>query len=95
MGKQIGEAGPALATLLSDEVVERLRDSILRGPFAPGDRLREEQLADALGGEILQPECPGVLVIGKRSATPERFPRRPGMAAKRPLRAAGSDRPRR
>jgi len=41
--------GPALATLLSDEVVERLRDSILRGHFAPGDRLREEQLADALG----------------------------------------------
>jgi len=41
--------GPALATLLSDEVVERLRDSILRGHFAPGDRLREEHLADALG----------------------------------------------
>ncbi len=40
---------PALATLLSDEVVDRLRDSILRGYFAPGDRLREEQLADALG----------------------------------------------
>src|ERR1700722_17271043 len=41
--------GPALAMLLSDEVVDRLRDSILRGHFAPGDRLREEQLADALG----------------------------------------------
>ena len=40
------------------------------------------------------PECPGVLVIGKLAATPERFPRRPGMAAKRPLRAPGSDRPR-
>lgn len=40
---------PAFATLLSDEVVDRLRDSILRGYFAPGDRLREEQLADALG----------------------------------------------
>jgi DNA-binding GntR family transcriptional regulator len=44
-----GILGPALATLLSDEVVERLRDSILRGHFAPGDRLREEQLAGALG----------------------------------------------
>jgi len=44
-----GILGPALATLLSDEVVGRLRDSILRGHFAPGDRLREEQLADALG----------------------------------------------
>ena len=40
---------PARATLLSDDVVDRLRDSILRGYFAPGDRLREEQLADALG----------------------------------------------
>jgi 16S rRNA (guanine527-N7)-methyltransferase len=50
--------------------------------------------ADALGGQVLPSECPGVLVIAKRGATPERFPRRPGMAAKRPLRAAGSDRPR-
>jgi 16S rRNA (guanine527-N7)-methyltransferase len=48
--------------------------------------------AAALGGELLEPECPGVLVIGKRDATPERFPRRPGMAAKRPLAAARSDR---
>ena len=46
----------------------------------------------ALGGEVLVPECPGVLVIGKREATPERFPRRPGMAAKRPLSAPRSDR---
>ena len=35
------------------------------------------------------PSAPGVLVIAQASrATPERFPRRPGMAAKRPLRAA-------
>src|SRR6201986_4591760 len=40
---------PAAATLLSDEIVERLREAILAGMFAPGDRLREEQLADALG----------------------------------------------
>jgi DNA-binding GntR family transcriptional regulator len=40
---------PAAAILLSDEVVDRLREAILRGLFAPGDRLREEQLADALG----------------------------------------------
>ena len=69
----------------------------------PGGRLvlwsREsagEQLAFAaaeLAGEPLTPECPGVLVIGKLGATPERFPRRPGMAAKRPLAAPGSDRP--
>jgi 16S rRNA (guanine527-N7)-methyltransferase len=51
--------------------------------------------AAALNARVLVPECPGVLVIGKLGATPERFPRRPGMAAKRPLSAAGSDRPRR
>ena len=49
--------------------------------------------AGALAGEVLVAECPGVLVIGKLAATPERFPRRPGMAAKRPLRASGRDRP--
>jgi len=51
--------------------------------------------ADALAGAVLAPEAPGVLVVGKLAATPERFPRRPGMAAKRPLGAAGSDRRRR
>jgi 16S rRNA (guanine527-N7)-methyltransferase len=51
--------------------------------------------ADALAGAVLAPESPGVLVVGKLAATPERFPRRPGMAAKRPLQAAGSDRRRR
>jgi 16S rRNA (guanine527-N7)-methyltransferase len=43
--------------------------------------------AGALAGAILPPEAPGVLVVGKLAATPERFPRRPGMAAKRPLHA--------
>ena len=70
----------------------------------PGGRLvlwsREppgEDLAAAaaeLAGEVLVPECPGVLVIGKLGPTPERFPRRPGIAAKRPLSALRSDRPR-
>ena len=46
--------------------------------------------AAALAGRVLVPECPGVLVIEKLAPTPERFPRRPGMAAKRPLH----DRPR-
>jgi 16S rRNA (guanine527-N7)-methyltransferase len=50
--------------------------------------------AATLSGAVLPPECPGVLVVGKLAATPERFPRRPGVAAKRPLREAGSDRPR-
>jgi 16S rRNA (guanine527-N7)-methyltransferase len=51
--------------------------------------------AAALEGRVRVPECPGVLVVAKLSATPERYPRRPGMAAKRPLRAPGSDRSRR
>ena len=51
--------------------------------------------AAALEGAVLAAECPGVLVVGKLGATPERFPRRPGMAAKRPLSALRSDRLRR
>jgi 16S rRNA (guanine527-N7)-methyltransferase len=50
--------------------------------------------AAELGGELVAPECAGVLLIAKRSATPARFPRRPGMAAKRPLRDPGTDRSR-
>lgn len=34
---------------LSDDVASRLRAAILSGAFAPGERLREEQLARALG----------------------------------------------
>lgn len=51
--------------------------------------------AAELHAEVVAPECAGMLVLAKLGATPERFPRRPGMAAKRPLRAGGSDRPRR
>jgi DNA-binding GntR family transcriptional regulator len=40
---------PASTILLSEEVVSRIRETILRGLFAPGDRLREEELASALG----------------------------------------------
>lgn len=60
---------PASATLLSDEVVDRIRKAILRGLFTPGDRLREEQLADALGvsrgpirNALLQLEREGMVV---------------------------------
>jgi 16S rRNA (guanine527-N7)-methyltransferase len=42
--------------------------------------------ATALGASITASETAGLLVREKREATPERFPRRPGMAAKRPLR---------
>jgi 16S rRNA (guanine527-N7)-methyltransferase len=70
----------------------------------PGGRLvlwsREEPSADLafaaaeLGGRPVTAECPGVLVIAKLAPTPERFPRRPGIAAKRPLRTPGTDRSR-
>ncbi len=48
-GGVVDRLRPAPVTLLSDEVVDRLREAILRGHFAPGDRLLESQLADALG----------------------------------------------
>jgi 16S rRNA (guanine527-N7)-methyltransferase len=44
--------------------------------------------AAALAAEVVPPEAPGTLVLRKLAATPERFPRRPGMAAKRPLAGA-------
>lgn len=44
--------------------------------------------AAALGGQVLDAECPGVLVIGALVPTPGGFPRRPGMAVKRPLSGA-------
>jgi DNA-binding GntR family transcriptional regulator len=39
---------PASPTLLSDTVADRLRETIFKGHFVPGQRLREEQLAEAL-----------------------------------------------
>jgi 16S rRNA (guanine527-N7)-methyltransferase len=59
---------------------------------AAGDELAFA--AAELGGEVLPQECPGMLVVTKVGATPERFPRRPGVAAKRPLNVGRSDRPR-
>jgi DNA-binding GntR family transcriptional regulator len=39
---------PAATKALAETVAERLRDTIFSGQLAPGDRLREEQLAGAL-----------------------------------------------
>ena len=51
--------------------------------------------AAALGGEVVAAECPGVLVIVKRTGTPERFPRRRGNGREAPAwRAPGGDRSR-
>jgi 16S rRNA (guanine527-N7)-methyltransferase len=41
--------------------------------------------AAALGAELRTSATPGLLVLEKISETPERFPRRPGVAARRPL----------
>jgi DNA-binding GntR family transcriptional regulator len=40
---------PTPALMLSHEVIDRLRDSILRGRLPTGYRLREERIAEALG----------------------------------------------
>ncbi|HWG28661.1 MAG TPA: GntR family transcriptional regulator [Actinospica sp.] len=40
---------PVARRLLSDEVFQRLRDSIVRGELAPGERVRDAELAERLG----------------------------------------------
>jgi 16S rRNA (guanine527-N7)-methyltransferase len=52
------------------------------GPSA--DSARVARVADLLGAE-LDASPPGLLVLGKLSPTPAGFPRRPGVARKRPL----------
>jgi hypothetical protein len=41
--------------------------------------------AAAVAGELRPETTPGLLVLEKVGETPERFPRRPGVAARRPL----------
>ena len=52
------------------------------GPTA--DREQVQRVADRVGGGAVSEE-PGLLVIPKVAHTPEGFPRRPGVAKKRPL----------
>jgi DNA-binding GntR family transcriptional regulator len=40
---------PVSRRLLSDEVFHRLRDSIVRGELAPGDKVKDSELAERLG----------------------------------------------
>ena len=65
-----------------------------KGETAPAEAQAAEKALEVLGGELveLQPvELPGVaetrhlVVIEKVAATPDKYPRRPGMATKRPL----------
>ena len=52
------------------------------GPSADADRVAH--VAEQLGGALVE-SPPGFLVLRKVRATPAGFPRRPGMARKRPL----------
>jgi 16S rRNA (guanine527-N7)-methyltransferase len=53
------------------------------GPTAQADRVA--QVADLLAGELEPDPPPGLLVLRKVGPTPPGFPRRPGVARKRPL----------
>jgi 16S rRNA (guanine527-N7)-methyltransferase len=55
------------------------------GPSAAADRDRVARVAERLGGELDEAPSPGFLVIRKVATTPPGFPRRPGMAKKRPM----------
>jgi 16S rRNA (guanine527-N7)-methyltransferase len=53
------------------------------GPTAQADRVA--QVADLLAAELNADSPPGLLVLRKLGPTPPGFPRRPGVARKRPL----------
>jgi 16S rRNA (guanine527-N7)-methyltransferase len=53
------------------------------GPTAQADRVA--QVAGLLAGELEPDSPPGLLVLRKLGPTPPGFPRRPGVARKRPL----------
>jgi len=55
---------------------------LFAGPNADIERV--ERVAEQLGGELAE-SPPGLLVLRKLEPTPEGFPRRPGVARKRPL----------
>jgi 16S rRNA (guanine527-N7)-methyltransferase len=62
---------------------------------APVEREPLAAVAGALGGELVEihrvDDIRRLVVAGKLGPTPERFPRRPGMARKRPLPSLPSD----
>ena len=53
------------------------------GPTAQADRVA--QVAELLAAELEEDSPPGLLVLRKLGPTPPGFPRRPGVARKRPL----------
>jgi len=52
---------------------------------ATADQARVQRTARLLGGELTSSSASGLWVVEKLEATPSGFPRRPGMAKKRPL----------
>lgn len=53
------------------------------GPTADADAV--QTVSDQVGGGVVEASRPGLLVIPKVSPTPAGYPRRPGVARKRPL----------
>jgi 16S rRNA (guanine527-N7)-methyltransferase len=86
--RAVGTA-PTVAELTLPFLAIGGRALLQRGALAFGER---EALADAalmLGGELVEERALGgerrVLILAKVAPTPARFPRRPGVPAKRPL----------
>jgi 16S rRNA (guanine527-N7)-methyltransferase len=77
-------AKPPAATELGLPLV-RLDGVLLLWLGTSADRLELARVAGALGGR-LEDETEGLVVLRKVEPTPPGFPRRPGMAKKRPLR---------
>jgi 16S rRNA (guanine527-N7)-methyltransferase len=77
-------APPAAAELCLPFVTPGGRVILWLGRSAEPDDV--STAAAAVSGALLASPTPGLLVLEKVAATPDRFPRRPGVAARRPLR---------
>jgi 16S rRNA (guanine527-N7)-methyltransferase len=77
-------APPAAAELCLPLVAPGGRVILWLGESALPDEV--ETAATAVAGRVRSSEPGGLLVLEKTGPTPERFPRRPGVAARRPLR---------
>lgn len=76
-------APPAAAELCLPFVAPGGRAVLWLG--ASAGRADVEPAAAALGATLVDARSPGLLVLEKAGPTPARFPRRPGVAARRPL----------
>jgi 16S rRNA (guanine527-N7)-methyltransferase len=76
-------APPAAVELCLPLVAPGGRVILWLGPSASRDDV--SHAAVELGGALVPSDVDGLLVLEKRRPTPPRFPRRPGVAARRPL----------